>query len=70
MAIGKVKWFNANKGFGIIESDNDGEIFVHYSEIKLNGVKALRENQEVEFEIIKGEHNGEKSFLAKNVFPK
>ena len=63
MAKGKVKWFNANKGFGIIESDNDGEVFVHYSEIQSNGSKRLIENQEVEFEIVKGE----KSFLAKNV---
>ena len=66
MAKGKVKWFSEKKGFGIIESDNDGEVFVHFSEIQSDGIKTLRENQEVEFQIVKGE----KSSLAKNVFPK
>jgi CspA family cold shock protein len=63
MEKGKVKWFSEQRGFGIIESDNNEEVFVHFSEIQSNDVKSLRENQEVEFEIIKGEE----SLLAINV---
>ena len=66
MAKGKIKWFSEERGFGIIESSRNKEVFVHFSEIQSNGVKGLRENQEVEFEIIKGKE----SLLAKNVFPK
>jgi len=66
MAKGKVKWFNEERGYGIIESSDNEDVFVHFSEIQLNGIKTLSENQDVEFEIIKGE----KSLLAKNVIPK
>ena len=65
MAKGKVKWFNEQRGFGIIESDNNEEVFVHFSDIQSDDVKSLRENQEVEFEIIKGKEG----LLAINVSP-
>jgi len=55
MAQGTVKWFNAEKGFGFITPDNDdGDVFVHYSEIQGNGFKSLDENARVEFEIGEG----------------
>ena len=65
MTKGKVKWFNEQRGFGIIESDNNEEVFVHFSDIQSDDVKSLRENQEVEFEIIKGKEG----LLAINVSP-
>ncbi|MBC3304462.1 cold-shock protein [Pseudomonas sp. SWRI18] len=55
MATGTVKWFNAEKGFGFITSDTDGEdIFVHYSAIASPGFKSLDENQKVDFDVIQG----------------
>ena len=47
--IGKVKWFNNEKGYGFINSDNLDDIFVHYSSIKKDGYKTLTENEEVTF---------------------
>ena len=47
--IGKVKWFNNEKGYGFINSDNLDDIFVHYSSIKKEGYKTLSENEEVTF---------------------
>jgi CspA family cold shock protein len=55
MAQGKVKWFNAEKGFGFIEQDGGGpDVFVHYSEIQGAGYRSLDEGQRVEFEIGQG----------------
>jgi len=52
MAQGTVKWFNAEKGFGFITVDGDGEdVFVHYSAIDMAGYKSLEEGQQVVFEI-------------------
>lgn len=48
--VGKVKWFNTNKGFGFINRENDQEdIFVHYSQIKQKGYKTLNTGDEVTF---------------------
>ena len=52
MAMGKVKWFNAEKGFGFIEREDEKDVFVHYSAIQTDGFKTLDEGQAVEFEII------------------
>jgi len=53
MAIkGKVRWFNQSKGFGFIEKDEGGDMFVHFSEIEGEGFKTLAEGQEVMFEIV------------------
>ena len=51
---GKVKWFNEAKGYGFIEQEGGGDIFVHYSAIKGDGFKTLAEGQEVQFEVVQG----------------
>jgi CspA family cold shock protein len=63
---GKVKWFNANKGYGFITPDGGGEdLFVHHSEIKTTGYATLNEGQAVQFEI----GQGKKGPCATNVTP-
>ena len=51
---GKVKWFNAEKGFGFIKREGGDDVFVHFSAIQSDGFKTLDEGQEVEFEITEG----------------
>ena len=51
---GKVKWFNAEKGFGFIESEEGNDVFVHYSAISMDGYKTLKEGADVEFEVVEG----------------
>jgi len=55
VATGKVKWFDAKKGYGFIEMDNGGgDIFVHFSSISGDGFKTLEEGQKVQFDIGEG----------------
>ena len=55
MQKGKVKWFNAENGFGFIESENGTDVFVHFSAIAMDGYKTLEEGAEVEFDVVDGE---------------
>jgi CspA family cold shock protein len=51
---GKVKWFNATKGYGFIEREEGEDVFVHYSSIQTEGYRSLNEGQRVEFTIEQG----------------
>lgn len=52
---GKVKWFNAEKGYGFIEREDGGDVFVHFTAIQDEGFKSLVEGQLVEFEVVDGQ---------------
>lgn len=55
MTIGKVKWFNAKKGFGFIEPEDGGEdVFVHISAVEKSNLEELREGDKISFELEKG----------------
>ena len=54
METGKVKWFNADEGFGFIERENGNDVFVHYSAIESDGFKTLDEGQTVSFDVVEG----------------
>ncbi len=60
---GTVKWFNAEKGFGFITTEEGEDVFVHFSQIQKDGFKSLEEGEEVEFEVVEGE----KGLQAENV---
>ena len=51
---GKVKWFNAEKGYSFIENDDGKDVFVHFSAIQAEGFKTLEEGQLVEFDVVEG----------------
>jgi Cold shock proteins len=53
--LGTVKWFNAQKGFGFITTDEGKDVFVHYSGIVSEGFKALEEGQKVQFDLTQGQ---------------
>ena len=55
MANGTVKWFNANKGFGFITSEDGQDLFAHFSAIQSDGFKSLDEGQKVEFDVEVGQ---------------
>ena len=64
MAIGTVKWFNAEKGYGFIsQPDGGADVFVHHSAIQMTGYRSLQEGQQVEFEV----QQGNKGLQAANV---
>jgi CspA family cold shock protein len=55
MAVGTIKWFNAEKGYGFIDPDGDSpDVFVHFSAITGSGYRSLEEGQRVEFDVVQG----------------
>ncbi|WP_139903523.1 cold-shock protein [Clostridium thermarum] len=62
---GTVKWFNAQKGFGFITTDEGKDVFVHYSSIISNGFKSLEEGQKVRFDLTEGEKGEQATNVTK-----
>ena len=56
MAEGTVKWFNPEKGYGFISQEDGEDLFVHFSEIQMDGFKTLVEGQAVSFEVTTGQN--------------
>ncbi len=54
MVKGTVKWFNEKKGYGFLSQENGNDVFVHYTSIKADGFKTLKEGDPVEFEVQDG----------------
>ncbi len=65
MQKGTVKWFNAEKGFGFIETQDGNDVFVHFSAIVSEGFKTLEEGQRVEFEVVQGNRGLQASNVTK-----
>jgi len=63
MAEGRVKWFNEKKGYGFIESEQHGDVFVHHTSIEGSGFRTLADGEEVTFEV----ENGAKGLQAVKV---
>jgi CspA family cold shock protein len=61
MATGTVKWFNPDKGYGFIEREGGEDLFVHFSEIQMDGFKSLDEGQAVEFDVTTGRNGKEQA---------
>ena len=51
---GTVKWFNSEKGFGFITTEDGNDVFAHYSQIQKDGFKTLNEGDDVEFDVVEG----------------
>jgi len=68
MASGKVKWFDAKKGFGFIAEDTGKDVFVHHSGIKGTGFKILNEGEQVTFDVVVGD-KGPKAENVNRVLP-
>ena len=64
MAEGTVKWFNPEKGYGFISQKGGEDLFVHFSEIKMDGFRTLDEGQAVSFEVTEGQ---QRKLQASNV---
>jgi CspA family cold shock protein len=62
---GTVKWFNAEKGYGFIQTESGEDVFVHFSAIQSEGFKSLDEGQAVEFDITEGNRGAQAANVTK-----
>ena len=65
MKTGKVKWFNAKKGYGFICDEDGADVFVHFSALKMEGFKVLEEGDTVEYEVVDGEKGPQATNVTK-----
>ncbi len=65
MKTGKVRWFNAKKGYGFISDEDGKDIFVHFSALNMSGFKVLEEGDKVEYEVIEGEKGPQAANVTK-----
>ncbi|HUS48262.1 MAG TPA: cold shock domain-containing protein [Phycisphaerae bacterium] len=63
MPTGKVKWFDPKKGYGFIIGDEGQDVFVHYTSITGDGFRVLKDGEEVDYEMVRGD----KGYQARNV---
>jgi CspA family cold shock protein len=62
---GQIKWFNAKKGYGFVIGPEGQDVFIHYSQIKVEGFKTLKEKQWVQYDLA----NTDKGYQAQDVSP-
>ena len=62
---GKVKWFNNSKGYGFVERESGGDIFVHHTAIQATGFRSLEEGEAVEFDVVEGPKGLQAANVAK-----
>ena len=65
MVTGKVKWFNAGKGYGFITTDEGKDVFVHYSAIQIDGFKTLDDGDAVSFEVVQSDRGEQAANVCK-----
>ena len=65
MVTGKVKWFNAEKGYGFITTDEGKDVFVHYSAIQTDGFKTLDDGVAVSFEVVQSDRGEQAANVCK-----
>lgn len=65
MKTGKVKWFNAKKGYGFICDEDGADVFVHFSVLNMEGFKVLEEGDTVEYEVVDGEKGPQATNVTK-----
>ena len=65
MKTGKVKWFNAKKGYGCICDEDGADVFVHFSALNMEGFKVLEEGDTVEYEVVDGEKGPQAANVTK-----
>ena len=65
MVTGKVKWFNAEKGYGFITTDEGKDVFVHYSAIQTDGFKTLDDGEAVSFVVVQSDRGEQAANVCK-----
>lgn len=65
MTKGKVKWFDARKGYGFLQTPEGKDVFIHFSAIETDGFKTLAEGDEVEFDVVEGNKGPQASRVTK-----